>query len=86
APFRTTTRHVGLGLAACDCLTDQVLPDLAQAARPDRAAALDPRPWDGAMAIPGAARKRRLLMPMTRGLSSEHCNVCTTRRQHSAAI
>ncbi|MDI4239611.1 hypothetical protein OZ411_43300, partial [Bradyrhizobium sp. Arg237L] len=33
APFRTTTRHVGLGFAACDCLTDQVLPDLAQAAR-----------------------------------------------------
>jgi hypothetical protein len=33
ASSRTTTRHVGLGLAACDCLTDQVLPDLAQAAR-----------------------------------------------------
>ncbi|MDI4234816.1 hypothetical protein OZ411_18590, partial [Bradyrhizobium sp. Arg237L] len=27
----------------------------------------------GAMAIPGAARKRRLLMPMTRGLSGLDC-------------
>jgi hypothetical protein len=34
APVRTTTtRHVGLGIAACDCLADQVLPDLAQAVR-----------------------------------------------------
>ena len=33
APFRTTTRQVGIGIAACDCLTDQVLPDLAQAVR-----------------------------------------------------
>jgi hypothetical protein len=31
--LRTTTCHVGIGLAACDCLTDQVLPDLAQAVR-----------------------------------------------------
>lgn len=33
APVRTTTRQVGLGIAACDCLTEQVLPDLAQAVR-----------------------------------------------------
>ncbi|WP_027584688.1 hypothetical protein [Bradyrhizobium sp. Ai1a-2] len=33
APVRTTTRHVALGSAACACLADQVLPDLAQAAR-----------------------------------------------------
>jgi hypothetical protein len=33
APFRTTTRQIGLGLAACDCLADHILPDLAQAGR-----------------------------------------------------
>jgi hypothetical protein len=33
APFRTTTRHVSIGVAACDCLADHVLPDLAQAVR-----------------------------------------------------
>jgi hypothetical protein len=34
APARTaTTRHVGMGIAACDCLADQILPDLAQAVR-----------------------------------------------------
>jgi hypothetical protein len=33
APFRTTTRQVGIGLAACDCLADQILPELAQAVR-----------------------------------------------------
>jgi hypothetical protein len=33
APFRTSTRHVSIGIAACDCLADQVLPDLAQAVR-----------------------------------------------------
>ncbi len=33
APFRTTTRHVGMSIAACDCLIHQLLPDLAQAVR-----------------------------------------------------
>ncbi|WP_454629721.1 hypothetical protein [Bradyrhizobium cenepequi] len=34
APVRaTTTRHVSMGIAACDCLADQILPDLAQAIR-----------------------------------------------------
>ncbi|MCA6108179.1 hypothetical protein [Bradyrhizobium cenepequi] len=33
APVRTTTRHVGIGIAACDCLTDLILPELAQAVR-----------------------------------------------------
>jgi hypothetical protein len=33
APFRTTARQAAIGIAACDCLADQILPDLAQAVR-----------------------------------------------------
>jgi hypothetical protein len=33
ASVRPTARQVGFGLAACDCLADQILPDLAQAVR-----------------------------------------------------
>ncbi|MCA1452486.1 hypothetical protein I6F35_04540 [Bradyrhizobium sp. BRP22] len=33
APVRTTTRHLAIGMAACDCLADHVLPELAQAVR-----------------------------------------------------
>jgi hypothetical protein len=47
APFRTTPRHVAIGIAACDCLADHVLPELAQAARALIAQARSPgaAPW-----------------------------------------
>lgn len=69
AMIRTTPRHIGIAVATCDCLAEQILPDLSWAVR---AVIAQARQGDPARPHATDAQSWRSITPSRS--SPEHCN------------